>query len=367
MSRRLPLPNSLPIALAILIAALAAEVRAQAGSGRGQTGPSARQAGQQPLLKPAPQAAATAAQPGLQEPELFLGQAKVLSKVDKLVITVGEIISYEMRVEIPQGYSAAIPPPGAQLGEFLIRNYEIPQPEQKAGKMIQKFVFKITAYTTGELSIPPVPVMIIKNQKPVRVILSEEIRIRIAPVTSASDMEIKDVKPPLPAPFNYRPLLILAAVLLGLAAIAVSALVIIPGMRRRKIEMPEPLPEPEELAMKELAELAGLGLLEKGEIDLYYTRLSEITRRYLGLRFLIYALEFTTTETMAALKNKWLEHAAYQLIHQFLAECDLVKFAKFRPEPKAQSEIMNQAKKIIKLTRPLPKEEPVPAKATGAR
>ena len=55
------------------------------------------------------------------QPVLFTGEAKVSSKVDKLVITVGEIITYEMAVEVPKGYDVAIPPHGAQLGEFLIR------------------------------------------------------------------------------------------------------------------------------------------------------------------------------------------------------------------------------------------------------
>jgi len=354
MSRRLPLPGKKACALLVLGAALAA--KAPAGeSPAGTTTP----------LKPASQAGTTVMTAVKDSPELFLGQAKVYSKVDKLVITVGEIINYEMEVEVPQGYEVAIPPPGAQLGEFLIRKYEIPPPQKKGERAVQKFIFKITSYATGESSIPPVPVILLKNKNPVRAVLAEEIRVRVAPVSSAEEMEIKDIKPPLPAPFDYKPLLITGVVLALLIAIGIAAVLAVRRMRRPAMPLPEPLPEPEQLALQELAELESLGLLEKGEFKEYYARLSEIIRRYLGLRFVIYALEFTTTETMTALKDKWIEHAAWQMIGQFLTDCDLVKFARFKPENKAQTEIMGRSRKIIQITRPSVKEEP--ARAAGAR
>jgi len=343
MKRLLPLLNSLALWLAL------------ANTAAAQT-PAAK-------LAPAPAQGATTLATLPAKPEPFLDEARVYSRVDKLVITVGELIDYQMEVDLPKGYEAAIPPPGAQLGEFLIRNYEIPAPEKITGRVKQKFIFKITAYATGESSIPPVPVIIMKDKQPAAMILAEEIRIRVAPVTSAEDLEIKDIKPPLPAPFNYRPLLISGAVIAGLLAIGIATFLLISRLRRPALEMPEPLPEPETLALKELADLDALGLLEKGQIELYYTRLNEIFRRYLGLRFGIYALEFTTTEIMNALKKQFLEHATFQAIQNFLEECDLVKFAKFIPESKAQREIMTQARKIIELTRPAPTAETVPARA----
>jgi hypothetical protein len=320
----------------------------------------------EPVLSPAVQAGSISVAAAAPQPVLFTGEANVSSKVDKLVITVGEIITYEMDVEVPRGYEVASPPQGAQLGEFLIRSYEPPKTETKGDRAIVNFIFRITSYSTGESSIPAMPIILLKDKKPVRAVLTEEIRIRVAQVSDASDMEIKDVKPPVAAPFDYEPLMITGLVLLGLAAIIVSILLIRARMRRPAIAVPEPLPEPEVLALKELADLDALGLLQKGEVDLYYTKLSEIIRRYIGLRFLIYALEFTTSEIMAALKDKWLEHATYQAIGQHLEDCDLVKFAKYSPEKKAQYEIMEKSRKIIELTRPAPKEEPAAAKAAGA-
>ena len=300
-----------------------------------------------------------------QPPAFFTGKARVNSSVDKLVISVGELIAYKMEVELPRGYSAAIPPPGAQLGQFLIRKYDFPEPEKKDDRVIQRFNFQITAYNTEELSIPPVPVIIRKDRQMVKVILTEEIKIKIAPVTGAEDMEIKDVKPPMSVPFEYRPLLIAGSIIAGLIALAIGGIYGWRKLREPTLEIPVPLPEPEELALKELAELLALNLLEKGELDRYYTKLSEISRRYLGLRFRIYALEFTTPEITAALKEKYLEHLTYHLVREFLEECDLVKFAKFIPETKAQGQIIEKAKQIIGQTRPVAPMEPKSSAAGG--
>lgn len=307
---------------------------------------------QEDSLTPSLSAGATLAGLGQEEPLLFTGKARVVSKVDKLIIFMGDIISYEMEVEIPEEYSVATLPPGAQLGEFLIRSYDFPKkPVKKRGQVIFKFSFKLTAYTTGELKIPPVTVIIQKDGRPVRVLLTQEIGILIVEVSKPEDLEIKDVKSPVAIPFNYKPLLIFALAVLGMGAIALGSVIIWKKLKKPEIKIPEPLPPPEELAEKELAELESLGLLEKGEVGLYYTKLNQILRRYLGLRFQIYALEFTTSEIMLSLKDKWLEHSVYQLIEGFLKECDLVKFARFIPEPKAQKEIGEKAKKIIEKTR----------------
>ena len=125
--------------------------------------------------------------------------------------------------------------------------------------MVQQFNFQITAYTTGELSIPPVPVIIAKDKTPVRAVLAEDIRIRIAPVTSEADMEIKDIKAPLDAPYNYKPLIIAGIIVLSFIALAVAAYFIVARMRRPAQAAPEPLPEPEVLALKELAETRSPG------------------------------------------------------------------------------------------------------------
>ena len=72
----------------------------------------------------------------------------------------------------------------------------------------------------------------------------------------------------------------------------------------------------------------------KGEIKKYYTRLTEILRQYLENRFRVYSLELTTAETLDALvKTGFKKNGSYNELKAVLTGADLVKFAKYKPEP----------------------------------
>ncbi len=75
-------------------------------------------------------------------------------------------------------------------------------------------------------------------------------------------------------------------------------------------------------------------LWQKGELKKYYTRLTEILRQYLENRYRVYSLELTTTETLYELvKIGFRKDASYNQLKSILTGADLVKFAKYIPEP----------------------------------
>jgi hypothetical protein len=69
-----------------------------------------------------------------------------------------------------------------------------------------------------------------------------------------------------------------------------------------------------------------------GEFKEFYSTLSDIVRRYLEDRFRVRAPEMTTEEFLAATaRGAALERSHRALLGTFLAESDLVKFARFVP------------------------------------
>jgi len=54
---------------------------------------------------------------------------RVTTEIDRLVIRVGELIHYSLSIQAPPGSNVMMPPPGAQLGSFLIRDYSFPGEE----------------------------------------------------------------------------------------------------------------------------------------------------------------------------------------------------------------------------------------------
>ncbi len=278
------------------------------------------------------------------------GPVRVVSQADKLIITVGDMIHYTMSVQAPEGSEVAIPPPGTQLGRFLIRDYEFSEPQTTDQGLGQEFSFDITAYATGELVIPAVPVIVKDPSGAVNVLITEAIRIRVSAVTNPDDLEVRDVKAPLEIPINYTPYIL--GIVAGLLFIAAVIVVILYFTRWRSEALPEPEPikPPHILAYEELRVLDKLGLLEAGEFEAYYTMLSEIMRRYIALRWKIYALEYTSNEIMDRLKHKSLGSKVFERVRWFLDETDLVKFARYTPVQNDRTEVFERTKAIVDWT-----------------
>lgn len=276
---------------------------------------------------------------------------KVEQTLDKAIITVGDIITYTMTVDAPEGIQIAMPPPGAQLGQFIIRDYEFPDPETEGDRVIHRYIFTITAYSTGSLEVPPMPVFVNPTGQAPRVLMTEGIQIQVAAITNPDDLAIRDVKAPMTIPLDWRPYLIAAAAALLITGAAAAALFYLRRYRPGQVEMPEPVRPAHEVAYRELRELAALKLLEAGEVEAFYTKLSEIIRRYIALRFRIYALEYTSAEILDALKTKALENRVYERTRWFLEETDLVKFARYIPSESARSDMPDRAREIVDWSR----------------
>jgi len=302
-------------------------------------------------IQPAPAATVSPVPIPSRIPAGPLGPIRVSSSLDKAIITVGDIITYTLEVEAPEGSQVAMPQPGAELGGFIIRDYQMAAPKQKDHNLIQALTYKITAYTTGTLEIPPLPVIVKLPNNQATPLIAEGVQIRVAPVSNPYDLEVRDVKPPLLLPIDWRPYYLSAGIGLGVLVLAGGTLLYLYRWRPQPEEMPAPVKPAHELAYEELQALESQRLLETGEVEAFYTRLSEIVRRYLALRFRIYALEYTTTEILEHLRGKGLEMKSFARIQWLLEETDLVKFAQYRPAEADRSAMLVKSRELVDWTK----------------
>lgn len=114
---------------------------------------------------------------------------------------------------------------------------------------------------------------------------------------------------------------------------------------------------PYDAAMSGLEKLKDEHLCESGREKEYYTRLTDILRRYLDGRFCINAMEMTSSQILRALEKQpdTREHKA--MMQRVLEMADFVKFAKMRPMPDDNVAAWNRAYQFVEETKPKP--EPV--------
>lgn len=102
--------------------------------------------------------------------------------------------------------------------------------------------------------------------------------------------------------------------------------------RGRSATQSTPPPTAAELARASLTDLRMAGLLERGDTDRFYVRLSSIIRTYIEGRFGLLAPRKTTSEFLHdAGTDAHLSEAQQQQLGAFLQISDLVKFAKHAP------------------------------------
>jgi hypothetical protein len=197
----------------------------------------------------------------------------------------------------------------------------------------------VTSFDSGKYQLPPVYAEYTEGNTVKRFYSDYTFldvgRVDITPPDTT--MKIFDIVKPYRAPLTLAELLpwilllLLAAVLIFLAIRYFKKY-----WRVRAEHETEPVPTEaaHETAFRELSNLREQQLWQNGMTKEYYTRLTEILRRYLEKRFRVYSLEMTTSETLdELLKKGFRRNGSYNTLKEVLTAADLVKFAKYNPDP----------------------------------
>lgn len=102
--------------------------------------------------------------------------------------------------------------------------------------------------------------------------------------------------------------------------------------RRQSVVKPQPKLPPHVVAIKALEELGHRKLWQNGKHKQYYTSLASILKVYIDGRWDIGALDKTTGEVIAALRDIDMPRESRSDLIDILQTADLVKFAKALPE-----------------------------------
>jgi hypothetical protein len=168
--------------------------------------------------------------------------------------------------------------------------------------------------------------------------------------TAASD--IRDIKPPVEIPNGWAwlwwGLVVLAA--------AVAALLLWRRWKNRKMNVVLPPPIPAHLrARQKLAE--ALALISQPKP--FCILVSDTARFYLEERFQFHAPERTTEEFLRELGGtELLMPEQKESLGDFLASCDLVKFAKYEPGENELRELHSSALRLVEETEPVEVQSP---------
>ncbi|NIR47832.1 protein BatD [candidate division KSB1 bacterium] len=277
------------------------------------------------------------------------------SNVDKSTIRIGDLVKYTIVVTRSPDVEVEMPGLAANLGTFEIRDYQVHDPETIDGQTVDRIEYVISTFDVGEFEIPPLTFHYTLSGDSTRHELkTKALNITVESLKPSEAGDIRDIKPPLELPRNYRKFIIWGSIALGALVLIVALIYIWRRKRAGKGILPEKVEPPRpahEVALEELNALKDSTLLAEGRVKEYYIRVSEIIRHYIEGRYFIVALELTTTELIENLRSAEIDVEHEHLIHEFLELCDLVKFAKFQPSEQENADVLDRAFEIVEKTK----------------
>lgn len=296
-------------------------------------------------------------------------EINVTAKFDTSRIYIGDQVNFSVIVEQPARLQLPLP----LFRDTLVKNIEILSgPEVDTTAISDSLVritgrYLVTSFDSGFYMVNPVYVEL-RSEGGVKRFYSdysilEVARVKITPPDTAA--KIFDIIGPYRAPLTLGE--VMPWILLGILAGAIIWLIFRFGKKlgRKKKELPVIIiSEPAHvIAFRELERLKDENLWQSGETKKYYTRLTEILRKYLENRFSVFSLEMTTSETLDALiRTGFRKDDSYALLKSVLNGADLVKFAKYRPETSENEVHFENAWKFVSNTK---KEEATGQPASG--
>jgi len=174
---------------------------------------------------------------------------------------------------------------------------------------------------------------------------SYTIRVKSMLPQGTAVADIRDIKPLL----GNFPIWVL---IMG-TVVCIGGVLIWLFRRKKNTQTLSPPPEPAHLrALEKLNILQQEELLRKGRLKEYFSRLGDIVREYIELRFAIRAQELTTEEFLVFVRDnadRLGQHVA--LLSQFLETCDMVKFARYQPQAQEADAAYEAARRFIEETK----------------
>jgi hypothetical protein len=268
--------------------------------------------------------------------------------VDATTVTIGDVVTVRLSVKHPDKLKIAFPPVGTTLGDWTVRGSRpLPPTKVADGRIENTLELQLAAFKTGNFEVPALNIETVEASGKKEVLVSEPIKVAVQSVLTGKQDALKDLKPQAELEADYKPFLFLLAALA--AAVYLVYRVVQYFKRRKKGPMlkPERVRSAEEIAREAIERLLARRLVEQGHYKQFYLELSEIIKRFLGSKLGVQSLERTTEEFTCDLRAVSLPSAQYRMIREFLEECDLVKFAKYRPGPEEVEQIITRSRSMI--------------------
>lgn len=265
-------------------------------------------------------------------------------------IRVGDVVPVAVRVTIGPGERVLWPdtiPLGETAGDLENAARVRERFDTLADGRIQvTAMYSVTPWRPGETALPELPVRVVSGDERARTLAAQLPTLAVGSVLpeDTAGLELKPVKGVIGPNWSWWPLVLL---LVALVAVALALWWWWRRRRRRGAGLPvAPAVAPREAALARLQAAREAGLVERGELKEFYTRIAAAIREYLAAIEPAWSEDLTTTELLARVRAFAGAGAATDL-SGVLRPADQVKFARRQVDASTAHEEWERARSWV--------------------
>lgn len=295
---------------------------------------------------------------------LWAQKITVNARLDSTVLWIGNQahLSFEVSQQLNQKVMMPI------FSDSIVGGLELAEPVKTDTvklsdghiKVTQHYV--VTAFEDSLLNIPPFP-FVSNGDTTWSKSLSLNV-IQPFKVDTAST-SIADIKPVFDPKFDWVGLIKLILLLLVIIALLVVGYILIRKYWQKKPVFEtaaKPILPPHVIALNQLDKIKQEKPWQQGRNKEYHTELTNVIREYIECVFEIKSMEMTSEEILDYLRTlRFEKKSAYLALQQIFQLADLVKFAKWHPNPDEHELSLQNAYLFVNETK---KEEEKPLEET---
>lgn len=207
----------------------------------------------------------------------------------------------------------------------------------------------ITAFDEGKYNLPPISVLKSESGNVDSLIFAaSSVEYKTMPVDTAT-FKPHDLK----QQFNYPITMKEVTPYLGatlLFALLVALLVHFIKKRMKREQAQQQKEPPHIIALRKLDKLRGDKFWKPEKQKLFYSEATDALREYISSRYDVDALEMTTPEIIAAMKDKDLIPDLYEGMKELFQRADYVKFAKYVAADEENAKVLPFAVRFVTTT-----------------
>ncbi len=294
----------------------------------------------------------------------FAQDVSILATTDTTDYVVGDYIRYTLEMKYDKSVSINIPSAPDSLKELVFIKKEPVQRAESDNQVIEYHTWVFSKYDSAGVRLPSYIIRFSENGGEEQNYYVNDLSISVHTLDVQPQSDISDVKAPITIPYDWTTLIL---IILGVLILLTAAWIIYKKyfskkeadeVKKIKLQIP-----PHKIALTALSELEEKKLWQQEKIKEYHSEITYIIRKYFEDRFKFPALELTSAEAMEKLQEIDYTGIITGITREFFVNADMVKFAKFKPIPSVNEEMMKQAYDIVRKT----KEDDKPAEVENAQ